>query len=114
MSDDGNADKTNVRLGEEKSDRSGGARVSSTFRNGDQQQHEDDDNPSCLVPRSTDAGSTTPVIRPAPLVGQLHKDLSCEANKFRSNVEGIEKPRQIVILVATIAGANYLVSENVG
>lgn len=31
-------------------------------------------------------------------------------NMFRSNVEGIEKPRQIIVLVITIAGASYLVS----
>lgn len=32
------------------------------------------------------------------------------ANSFRYNIEGIEKPRQILALVATIAGASYLVS----
>lgn len=31
------------------------------------------------------------------------------ANRFRSNVEIIEKPRQMIVLLATIAGASYLV-----
>lgn len=33
------------------------------------------------------------------------------SNRFRSNIESVEKPRQIVVLVATIAGASYLVSR---
>ena len=32
------------------------------------------------------------------------------SNRFRSNIEIVEKPRQMVVLVATIAGASYLVS----
>lgn len=32
------------------------------------------------------------------------------ANRFRSNVEIVEKPRQMIVLLATIAGASYLVS----
>lgn len=32
------------------------------------------------------------------------------ANRFRSNVEIIEKPRQMIVLLVTIAGASYLVS----
>lgn len=35
------------------------------------------------------------------------------SNRFRSNIESVEKPRQIVVLVATIAGASYLVSRGV-
>lgn len=31
------------------------------------------------------------------------------ANRFRSNVEIVEKPRQMVVLLVTIAGASYLV-----
>ncbi|CAN0151182.1 unnamed protein product, partial [Ectocarpus sp. 8 AP-2014] len=30
------------------------------------------------------------------------------SNRFRSNIESVEKPRQIVVLVLTIAGASYL------
>lgn len=32
------------------------------------------------------------------------------SNRFRSNIEIVEKPRQMVVLVATIIGASYLVS----
>lgn len=32
------------------------------------------------------------------------------SNRFRSNIEIVEKPRQMVVLVATIVGASYLVS----
>lgn len=33
------------------------------------------------------------------------------ANRFRSNVEIVEKPRQMVVLLVTIAGASYLVRK---
>lgn len=36
----------------------------------------------------------------------------CESgasNRFRSNIEIVEKPRQMIVLMATIAGASYLV-----
>lgn len=32
------------------------------------------------------------------------------SNRFRSNIEIVEKPRQMIVLVATIVGASYLVS----
>lgn len=44
-------------------------------------------------------------FRSACVVG----DTESAANRFRSNVEIIEKPRQMIVLVATIAGASYLV-----
>lgn len=37
-------------------------------------------------------------------------DTAGVSNRFRSNIEIVEKPRQMVVLVATIAGASYLVS----
>lgn len=33
------------------------------------------------------------------------------SNRFRSNIEIVEKPRQMIVLVATIVGASYLVSS---
>lgn len=33
------------------------------------------------------------------------------SNRFRSNIEIVEKPRQMIVLMATIAGASYLVSS---
>ncbi len=33
-----------------------------------------------------------------------------ESNRFRSNIEIVEKPRQMIVLGLTIAGASYLVS----
>lgn len=35
---------------------------------------------------------------------------SAVSNRFRSNIEIVEKPRQMIVLMATIAGASYLVS----
>lgn len=58
-----------------------------------------------VVPRSTDNVSITSLKGAG-----LHTESSDSGNRFRSNVEGIEKPRQILVLVVTIAGASYLVS----
>lgn len=33
------------------------------------------------------------------------------SNRFRSNVEIVEKPRQMIVLLVTIAGASYLVGD---
>lgn len=33
------------------------------------------------------------------------------SNRFRSNIEIVEKPRQMIVLVVTIVGASYLVSS---
>lgn len=38
-------------------------------------------------------------------------DYHAAANRFRSNIEIVEKPRQMIVLLATIAGASYLVSD---
>lgn len=64
-----------------------------------------------LVPAYTSTGDkcSTPTSGRIGLLSRLPSERS-GANMFRSNVEGIEKPRQIIVLVATIAGASCLVS----
>lgn len=42
-------------------------------------------------------------------VDSAYLEYNSPANRFRSNVEIIEKPRQMVVLLVTIAGASYLV-----
>lgn len=65
-----------------------------------------------LVPaynNSTGSKRSTPTSGRIGVLSRLPSERS-GANMFRSNVEGIEKPRQIIALVVTVAGASYLVS----
>lgn len=43
------------------------------------------------------------------VVDSAYLEYNSPANRFRSNVEIIEKPRQMVVLLVTVAGASYLV-----
>lgn len=63
--------------------------------------------------RHRQAGSDELTLTSADSTGGVRDGGAYEsaANRFRSNVEIVEKPRQMVVLLVTIAGASYLVRK---